>query len=44
MDQIDELKKMQKFPRFLLSNYFDELKNEIDIKYAIKQDDNKLNI
>jgi hypothetical protein len=39
MDQIDELKQMQKFPRFYLSNYFDELKNEIDIKYALKQDE-----
>ena len=39
MDQIDELKQMQKFPRFYLSNYFDELKNEIDIKYAVKQDE-----
>jgi hypothetical protein len=39
MDQIDELKQMQKFPRFYLSNFFDELKNEIDLKYAVKQDE-----
>jgi Leucine-rich repeat (LRR) protein len=39
MDQIDELKQMQNFPRFYLSNYFDELKNEIDIKYAVEQDE-----
>jgi hypothetical protein len=39
MDQIDELKQMQKFPRFHLSNYFNDLKNEIDIKYAVKQDE-----
>jgi hypothetical protein len=37
MEKIDE--QMQKFPRFHLSKYFDELKNEIDIKYAIKQDE-----
>jgi hypothetical protein len=39
MDQIDELKQMQNFPRFYLSNYFDELKNEIDLKYAVEQDE-----
>jgi Leucine-rich repeat (LRR) protein len=39
MDQIDELKQMQNFPRFYLSNYFDELKNQIDLKYALKQDE-----
>ena len=39
MDKIDELKQMQKFPRFHLSNYFDELKNEIDLKYAVEQDE-----
>ena len=39
MDQIDELKQMQNFPRFYLYNYFDELKNEIDLKYAAKQDE-----
>jgi hypothetical protein len=38
-NKIDELKQMQKFPRFHLSKYFDELKNEIDIKYAVKQDE-----
>ena len=39
MDQIDELKQMQKFPRFHLSKYFDDLKNEIDLKYAVEQDE-----
>jgi hypothetical protein len=39
MDQIDELKQMQKFPRFHLSKYFDELKNQIDLKYAVEQDE-----
>ena len=39
MDQIDELKQMQKFPRFHLSKYFDDLKNEIDLKYALKLDE-----
>ena len=39
MERIDELKQMQKFPRFNLSKYFDESKKEIDIKYALKQDE-----
>ena len=39
MDQIDELKQMQKFPRFYLSNFFDELKNQIDLKYAVKKNE-----
>ena len=39
LDQTNELKQMQKFPRFHLSKYFDELKNEIDLKYALKQDE-----
>ena len=39
MDQIDELKQMQKFPRLHVSNYFNDLKNEIDIKNAVKQDE-----
>jgi Leucine-rich repeat (LRR) protein len=39
MKQIDELKQMQKFPKFYLSKYFDDLKNEIDLKYAVKQDE-----
>ena len=39
LDQTNELKQMQKFPRFHLSKYFDELKNEIDLKYAVKQDE-----
>ncbi len=34
-DQIDEFKQMQKFPRFHLSNYFDELKRQIDLKYVL---------
>ena len=37
--QIDELKHMQKFPRFHLSKYFDELKTQIDTKYALKLDE-----
>ena len=32
---------MQQFPRFYLSKYFDELKNQIDTKYALKQNDVK---
>jgi Leucine-rich repeat (LRR) protein len=36
-EEINELKQMQKFPRFHLSNYFDKLKNEIDLRYAFKQ-------
>jgi len=39
LNQIDELKQMQQFPRFYLSKYFDELKNQIDTKYALKQDE-----
>ena len=39
MEQTDELKQMQKFPRFHLSKYFDELKNQIDLKYAVEQDE-----
>jgi hypothetical protein len=39
IEEIDELKQMQKFPRLYLSNYFDDLKNEIDLKYAVKQDE-----
>jgi hypothetical protein len=39
LDQTNELKQMQKFPRFHLSKYFDELKNEIDLKYAVKQNE-----
>ena len=39
MNQIDELKKMQQFPRFYLSNYFDELKRQIDLKYALNLDE-----
>ena len=39
IEEIDELKQMQKFPRLYLSNYFDELNNEIDLKYAVKQDE-----
>jgi len=34
--QIDELKQMQQFPRFHLSKYFDEIKAQVDIKYASK--------
>ncbi len=36
INQIDELKHMQKFPRYYLSKYFDELKAQVDTKYALK--------
>ena len=37
--QIDELKQKQQFPRYYLSKYFDELKAQVDIKYALKLDE-----
>jgi len=39
LNQIDELKQMQKFPNYHLSKYFDELKAQVDIKYAPKLDE-----
>jgi hypothetical protein len=39
MNQIDELKKMQQFPRSYLSNYFDGLKRQIDLKCALNLDE-----
>jgi hypothetical protein len=38
MNQIDELKLMQQFPRYFLSKYFEELKTQVDTKYALKLD------
>ncbi len=38
-DKIDELKQMQKFPKYYLSQYFDELKAQVDTKYALKLDE-----
>ena len=37
--QIDEIKKMKKFPRYFLAKYFDELKTKVDLKYALKIDE-----
>ncbi len=39
INQIDELKQMQQFPRYHLSKYFDELKAQVDTKYALKLDE-----
>jgi len=39
IDQIEELKQMQRFPRYYLSKYFEELKTQVDTKYALKLDD-----
>ena len=38
-NQIDKLKQMQQFPRYYLAAYFDELKAQVDIKYAPKLDE-----
>ena len=38
-NQIDELKQMQRFPRYHLSKYFDDLKTQVDFKYALKLDE-----
>jgi tRNA(Glu) U13 pseudouridine synthase TruD len=38
-DKIDELKQMQKFPNYYLSQYFGELKAQVDTKYALKEDE-----
>ena len=38
LNQIGELKKLQQFPRYYLSQYFDELKAQVDLKYALKLD------
>jgi hypothetical protein len=38
-DKIDELKQMQKFPNYYLSQYFDELKAQVDTKFALKEDE-----
>jgi hypothetical protein len=39
INQIDELKQMQQFPRYFLSKYFEELKTQVDLKYALKLDE-----
>jgi hypothetical protein len=39
INQIEELKQMQLFPRYYLSKYFDELKAQVDTKYALKLDE-----
>jgi hypothetical protein len=39
INQIDELKQMQTFPRYYLSKYFDDLKAQVDLKYALKLDE-----
>ncbi len=38
-NKIDELKQIQKFPKYYLSQYFDELKTQVDTKYALKLDE-----
>ncbi len=32
INQIEELKQMQRFPRYYLSKYFEELKTQVDTK------------
>ena len=39
LNQIGELKKMQQFPRYYLSQYFDDLKAQVDTKYALRLDE-----
>jgi hypothetical protein len=39
INQIEELKQMQQFPRYYLSKYFEELKTQVDTKYALKLDE-----
>ncbi len=39
INQIEELKQMQRFPRYYLSKYFEELKTQVDTKYALKLDE-----
>jgi len=41
INQIDELKKKQQFPRYYLSKYFDDLKAQVDLKYALNLDENE---
>ncbi len=38
-NKIVELKQMQRFPKYHLSQYFDELKSQVDKKYALKLDE-----
>jgi hypothetical protein len=39
INQINELKQMQQFPRYYLAEYFHELKAQVDTKYALKLDE-----
>ncbi len=39
INQIDKIKQMQQFPRYYLTQYFDELKAQVDTKYALKLDE-----
>jgi len=38
-NQIDELRQMQRFPRYHLSKYFDDLRTQVDLKYALTLDE-----
>jgi Leucine-rich repeat (LRR) protein len=42
-NQIQSLKTMQKYPRFYLANYFDDLKKEVDLIFTQNVEENDLN-
>ena len=42
-NQIQSLKSMQKYPRFYLANYFDDLKKEVDLIFTQNVEENDLN-
>lgn len=42
-NQIQTLKTMQKYPRFYLANYFDDLKKEVDLIFTQNLEENDLN-
>ncbi len=37
INQIDKIKQMQQFPRYYLTQYFNELKAQVDTKYESYQ-------
>ena len=39
MDKIKELKLMQKHPKFYLANFFSDLKRQVDLTFALKQNE-----
>ncbi len=41
MDNIAEINLMQKHPRLYLANYFDDLKRDFDLEYALKPEKNE---